>query len=258
MGAYQERYFPNNMKFFIDEDKLKHLIMNKKSYFEISYSESIGLIIAGFSLLFSIYCSDEYKEIAGVSGSSIKIFMGLISISVILYGIWLLYKKKTNKYTCSQFLDDISRLSEINDNTYSIISVHDNTTNRYLLYYDKDWDCKLFLNYKNRNRDLTQEMKNIKTLLSQNLQISSKNIKISYKFTENSEKISIGNNTNKMYEFHFYYAILKDIPTDSNFFKISGVEYFWMTLEEMQQDANMMKKNRDVISHIKNSLVPKL
>ena len=83
---------------------------------------------------------------------------------------------------------DINKLNEIAHN-HSIILIKDSFQkfpNRFLVYDDKRWGCKLFLNYKDNsnNEDF------IKKHLSGDLKIELEDIKLSYLGQRIHEKYS--------------------------------------------------------------------
>ncbi len=243
------------LKFIIDEKRLRFLLDDKKRNFSISYSESVGVIIAGLSLFFSLFCS-EYKTVGGVSGENIKTIIGLVSIIIIIYGGLIFYKTWNRKYTFGHLYNDIATLAESNNNAYSIIAVHNPEQNKYLLYADEQWGCKLFLNYKIREADEQKEVKNLKALLARDLQVPKKAVRLNFQFTQESEKLSIGNNVNKLYEFHFYYACIYGI-SEQNVLQVGGRTYSWVSIPEMEADPDLMRKNADVVALVKNAIVPR-
>ena len=63
-------------------------------------------------------------------------------------------------------------------------------------------------------------------------------------------KFSVSVRIRKVYEHNLYIAKIKSWPETlkQRQFVLDGVEYKWMTLREMKNDSNIMKKNRDVVA----------
>ena len=72
-----------------------------------------------------------------------------------------------DKYNHEILMNDIRELNLIQHN-HSLIAIRDTfeKENRFLVYYDERWDCKLFLNYK--TVDQNNEGKNIWLVLNRN------------------------------------------------------------------------------------------
>lgn len=243
------------MKFIIDSEKLMDLLYNKKKSSYISSAYGKDTIISGIMIMLTIITS-EFNDYGFISGKVLEKIMCFISIIFVAYGIFISIKSKNNKEMRLQLFHDIEKLNEQNSNSYSIIAIHNSATNKYLLYYDEQWSCQLFVNFKVRTADKNLEIQNIKTLLSNDLHIEKQDIELSYQLTQNSEKESVGNNILIFYEFNYYYARINATFYKNDSFKIGNIKYEWLLISEMELDDNMMSKNSDVISTIKNCIVP--
>lgn len=63
-------------------------------------------------------------------------------------------KMRKNKYDHNVLLNDIQKLDKI-QHKHSLVAIQSldtSATKKYLVYYDEQWDCKLFLNYKTVDR----------------------------------------------------------------------------------------------------------
>lgn len=63
-------------------------------------------------------------------------------------------KMRKNKYDHNVLLNDIQKLDKI-QHKHSLVAIQSLDTSaekKYLVYYDEQWDCKLFLNYKTVDR----------------------------------------------------------------------------------------------------------
>ena len=75
---------------------------------------------------------------------------------------------------------------------HSIVLVKDQfkkNSNRYLVYDDPRWGCKLFLNYHSMP-NVNDDIKNIRTRLSQELKLDENNIQGAFLFEKIHEKYS--------------------------------------------------------------------
>lgn len=61
---------------------------------------------------------------------------------------------RKNKNDHNVLLNDIQKLDKI-QHKHSLVAIQSldtSTEKKYLVYYDEQWDCKLFLNYKTVDR----------------------------------------------------------------------------------------------------------
>ena len=93
-------------------------------------------------------------------------------------------------------------------NTHSIIIIK-NEKNEYLQYYDKKWNCYLFLNSKMKNKE---NMESIYNKIKEMLNIEKEDVEISFVGEKIHKKFSESDKIEKEYQ-HFFYKvnILKNI-----------------------------------------------
>ena len=113
---------------------------------------------------------------------------------------------------------------------------------KYLTYYDERWDCKLFPNLKTADKDNEAF---IISNLSNDLGIPKKEIKCKYISSRVQEKYSVSHGENRVYNHRLYELKIHHFPeqTRQTDFVLNGRHYYWMTLEEMEHDENIEKKN---------------
>ena len=128
---------------------------------------------------------------------------------------------------------------------YAIIIVK-NTRGEYLQYYENSWNGYLFLNCKcENNKDIAK----ISDTVLEKLGI--KPLKIDYLFTKIHSKYSVKHEKMREYEHYFY---LVDIGTefiDKKEFIINNTKFKWLSMEELENDSEIMQINGDIISLVK-------
>ena len=108
-------------------------------------------------------------------------------------------------------------------NTHSIIIIK-NEKNEYLQYYDKKWNCYLFLNSKMKNKE---DIESIYNEIKEMLNIEKEDVEISFVGEKIHKKFSESDKIEKEYQ-HFFYKvnILKNIEEfnkkEFQCFNISG------------------------------------
>ena len=156
-----------------------------------------------------------------------------------------------NKYDHEVLLQDIEHLNMIQHN-HSLIAIKNQVgeEKRYLVYYDERWDCKLFLNYKTQNGNNEAALKE---QVSVDLNLNSGDITCNYVTSRVQEKYSVSHQETRVYNHRLYEMYFNNIPDEfrKDNFEISGRHYYWMTIDEMEKDDNIKKKNLDVVDFVK-------
>jgi len=153
------------------------------------------------------------------------------------------------------FMNDIRELNLIQHN-HSLIAIRDTfeKENRFLVYYDERWDCKLFLNYKTvdqNNEDVIIDR------ISADLDVDKRKVSCNYVTSRVQEKYSVSHQENRIYNHRLYEVTLskysEKMKKDS--FVVNGKRYYWMSVTEMEKDENIMGKNREVVDFVKEKIV---
>ena len=134
---------------------------------------------------------------------------------------------------------------------YSLIIIK--YKNKYLLYDDQRWKCKLFLNYKTVNKDNEQHLINF---ISKDLETATSLISCKYITSKIQRKYSISHNEYRTYNHSLYSVTLSSLPTimiNKNFI-IKNKHYYWMTMNDMLNDKNIKEKNFEVVEFVKNKI----
>ena len=98
--------------------------------------------------------------------------------------------------------------------------------NRFLLYYDARWDCRLFLNYATVTSDFELDQKNIAKHLQMELKVSQDNLEGAFAFEKVHEKYSVSAKENRCYRHRFYQFLIKEFN------------------EEIEQDSFAIQEHR--------------
>ena len=146
-----------------------------------------------------------------------------------------------DKYNHEMLMNDIRELNLIQHN-HSLIAIRDTfeKENRFLVYYDERWDCKLFLNYKTvdqNNEDVIIDR------ISADLDVDKRKVSCNYVTSRVQEKYSVSHQENRIYNHRLYEVTLskysEKMKKDS--FVVNGKRYYWMSVTEMEKDENEVR-----------------
>lgn len=151
-----------------------------------------------------------------------------------------------------RILKEIEDLDMIQHNHSLVIikeSFNDNME-RFLLYYDEKWDCKLFLNYKTQERG--DEAAIIANVVKE-LKLNQKEVKCRYITSKLQEKYSVSHRENRIYNHRLYELQVNRFSEQEmeKDFVVNGKHYYWMSIEEMEKDDNIRNKNLEVVDFVK-------
>ena len=122
----------------------------------------------------------------------------------------------------------------------------------FLVYYDERWDCKLFLNYKTQDRNNEAF---IIDKVSADLQVDKNKMNIRYVTSRVQEKYSVSHNEDRVYQHRLYEVSFDRIPeaAGNDDFIINDRHYYWMSISDMEKDANIIQKNLEVVDFVKEN-----
>ena len=241
------------MKLFLDETDLKLLLEEKREL--IGNRIPVDSLFAAIAFIFSAV-SDSQNDFFGIPGLSIK--TGLIII-----GLWYLLKIVRDfalsifkRYNHMKLFKDIKNLNRIH-HEHSLICIRDtfsSPSTRFLLYDDERWDCKLFLNTKtiDYNNDTA-----IIDQISSWLNLDKNDIHCRYITSRVQEKYSVSHHENRIYNHRLYEVQIFSFPEEirSEDFTIHDRHYYWMSIDEMEKDENILKKNLEVVDFVKEQFM---
>lgn len=132
------------------------------------------------------------------------------------------------------------------ERTYYLVVVKDTFSGRYLVYYDKRWDCKLFPNYKDSESTLREQV-------AVDLGLNSAALTLAYLASRVQEKYSVSHGEMRIYNHRLYEIHCCDFPEKfkKDNFVINGKHYYWMSMSEMEKDKNIQEKNLEVVDFVK-------
>ena len=98
-----------------------------------------------------------------------------------------IYQMRKNEYTHETLYKGIKKLDEIQHNHSLVIikNTFEKNADKYLVYFDERWECKLFLNYKTQTYNDEQ---NIINNVSSDLRINPELIHCNYIASKIQEK----------------------------------------------------------------------
>ena len=133
---------------------------------------------------------------------------------------------------------------------FSLIAVKDTFceySNRFLVYWDARWECWLLLNFRTPDNN---EVEVLARRTAETLHVPVAKTKLQWQDVQVYTKFSVSDRIRKVYEHNLYIANITSWTETlkQRQFVLDGVEYKWMTLREMKNDSNIMKKNRDVVA----------
>lgn len=123
--------------------------------------------------------------------------------------------------------------------------------NKFLLYEDTRWDCKLFINYKENINNESYIVNHI----SNELKIPVQDITIKYLAQEVGEKFSESHKEQRVYLHRLYQVEINNIPDrmKKDSFSIEGVNYHWESIHDMEQDGRITEVNSDIVNLVKRN-----
>ncbi len=242
------------MRFLIDQLKLKLLLEEKREYIGYSKYQGLDVLITGIVFAVSLLCS-EFKTIWIFDRLVIQTIAWIIAIVLIVYGAYRMYIARKHRYNHHSLYRDIENLNQVL-HAFSIVALKDtyNTyANRFLLYYDETWKCWFFFNFKTSDNE---NERSIKQRLSNKLKVGIDNISLRYITDRLQPKFSERDQVDKIYQHSLYECVLskfsEELMKDS--FELDGVNFKWFTIEEMESNSDVMKKNKDVVSFVKEKI----
>lgn len=159
-----------------------------------------------------------------------------------------------NEYTHETLYKDIKKLDEIQHNHSLVVikNTFEENADKYLVYFDDRWTCKLFLNYKTQAYNDEQ---NIINHVSNDLKINPEQIRCNYLASKIQEKYSESHKEYRIYNHRLYEVMISEFDEDmkQDDFKKDERHYYWMTMDQMQNDSEIQKKNLDVIDFVKET-----
>lgn len=240
---------------FIDEKDLKLLLEKKRE--QIGNKPGWELFLTGLLFFLPIIGTDFKKDIWIIDGIVYKTVCIIIGIILTIIGLIRMIKNLVKKkYNHNILFNDIVKL-EKPVKKYSLVAIKNTFAkfaNKFLLYYDEQWDCKFFINFSTL---ATGNDKNIIEKLSNMLNIDKSLIETEYITKQVQVKYSTESETMNTYEHIVYKAVISEFTSTlkKKEFEIDGKKFYWMTIQEMEKDLRISEVNSDVVALIKSSRI---
>lgn len=234
----------DRMKLLIDSKDLEALLEKRKNLFR--NEEMIGGLVSSAGLFISAV-TGTFPDMIFPPGI-FKLILEIISAAAVAYYISKLFIR----YTRNDLMREIEGLNMI-ERASSIVAVKNTKSpGKFLLYNDKGWGVKFFLNYANYKNNTEDD---IKRRLSEQIGVSASDISLEFKGHGNEEKASTEhNNEMRRYSYDVYYASIKDFNHENEeSFELGGKSYYWMTTDEMLEDENIKKHNDYLVRLVRDN-----
>lgn len=233
----------------LDKNDIKLIFEENRDYIGRKSLFGLDSLIASIGFLLTIFLSD-FKRLTWL-----KYLLGILAIVYLIWGVYnivIYYKgKRFDRFILLEQLEDINLM---NKHQHSIILIKDDfnkNSNRFLVYQDSRWDCKLFVNFHTLGND-EENIPSIEKHIE--AELKSKPRTCEYLFDKTHSKYSVSAKREKYYHHKFYRLALtanKQIKQDS--FTIDGKTFFWMSIAQMENDKNIMEKNSDIVGFVKEA-----
>lgn len=123
----------------------------------------------------------------------------------------------------------------------------------YLVYYDTRWNCWLFMNYKAKRRDYEAEPE-LREAVAKRFHVQEEYLYVHYLTAQRLEKYSVPHQEMRQYRHNYYELHVMSDPGPEHLleknFVIDGVQYAWMTEDELRNDESTRAKNSEVLEYV--------
>ena len=241
------------MRLLINKKDLALLLEQKRDY--IGNRVAVDTVIAGISFLLSAFTA-SYNDIFFASSITLKYLFCFISVLYMLKIARDLIEMHSDSYNHTKLMKDIEDLDMI-QHKHSLIVIKRNENqkaSKFLLYYDEKWDCKLFLNCKTADRNNEQ---NIISRIAEDFNIDARTINCHYVVSRVQEKYSVSHNEDRVYQHRLYEVSFEKMPelVLKEDFVLNNRHYYWMSIEDMEKDENIIQKNLEVVDFVKENIL---
>lgn len=223
---------------YVDDYKLRRFLRGKDKEIGHSKMDAAFAFISAVGFVISAWESSiPFKEV-----------MALIGIAFTIWSIVGIMKAFYHPYNGETMYKEIKSMDQIK-HKFSLIAIKDTFREhptRFLVYWDKNWECFLLLNFRTPEENAEKELAR---QVSNHLQLPEGDVRLTKKDFRVTEKFSVRDKVDKKYEHTLYLASIETFPDilRSERFTLNGVNFRWMTLMEMKEDPNIMEKNEDVV-----------
>ncbi len=230
----------------IESRDLKLLLESRKGHIGGSLRAELLNTAGAVGLLASAYQLDD---------GALRLALLAYGSGLLLLNLWGVHKTLRDKYTHEELLKEVQSL-DLTPRKYSLVAIKDTFRkypNRFLLYYDKGWECPFLLNYKTRSSGNEEA---ILEALSHELKVSVSEISMKRLSRQTYQKFSSEDGVEKNYEHSLYLVEIANFPEalKADSFSIDGKDFIWMSVEDMKRDPRIQEKNLDVVSLLRENI----
>lgn len=240
------------MKLLLDIERIKLIFSEYREFIGPQKLDGLDSIIAGIGFFITIALSDFH------SVKWLQITPIVIAILYLMWGTYHLYRSwKYSDFNRHKLLELLEEINEMEKHPHSIILIKDDfnkNSNRFLVYDDPRWHCRLFPNYHTISASEEENISNIQHHIRMELKTTTENG--CFLFQKLHSKYSVSSQKEKVYLHRFYRFQIKgnpEITQDS--FCIDGKTYHWMSIAEMEADENIMQSNSDIVGFVKQQAI---
>lgn len=243
-------------RIYLETDRLKLILSEHKDEIGKRVIDGIEKIIAAIAFWIPMVISDFSKW--KTTGLIVQVILVILGIAYTCYAVYYTICAVKNPFNKDRLYEEIEEENLMKEHPHSIVLIKDtfhSNDNRFLVYYDARWDCRLFLNYATITSDLELDQQNIAKHLQMELKVSQDNLEGAFAFEKVHEKYSVSAKENRCYRHRFYQFLIKqfDEKIEQDSFEIDGKKFYWMSIAEMEQDKRIMEVNSDIVSMVKKA-----
>jgi hypothetical protein len=234
--------------------KLMLLTLLKKLESRKDWVAPLGILI---SLLLSLAAS-EFKNFAGLSGEN---WQGIVITLSAFSFIWLAYSlyQAYNSITIDDFIDQLNDSSSEIEDCRVLFFIKNKDVNgiwHLLVMHCPVYKCDM-LPYT-RKGDGVPDSVDLKFILSQKLKTPENNVLLEHmnglSIRTIKQNLYLGGRDHFLFEFNLVKFVREEeVSLLHKSFELDGIEYNWRTIDELISDDESMKKNGDVVLHIRDN-----
>lgn len=241
----------------IDKKDLKIFLESKKKLIETKKFSGVGDIISGFSLILTLVLAD-FSAITFMPSNVFIVIVWIISLLVLAVGVGKFISSITKQYTIENLFNGICALDKSKPYEFCVVIIRDSSQSGKLLqFYNKRWKCYFFPNYQMSidSNNLAPAKASICNRICNDTSIRMMPEQVNYIGNDTSTKYSYGDKAEKTYLFHYflYKGKVPEEKAGKNYY-FNGKKYHWMSIESMSTNANMLRKNKDVIEYVRKHI----
>ena len=161
------------MKLLLDIERIKLIFSEYREFIGPQKLDGLDSIIAGIGFFITIALSDFH------SVKWLQITPIVIAILYLMWGTYHLYRSwKYSDFNRHKLLELLEEINEMEKHPLSIILIKDDfnkNSNRFLVYDDPRWHCRLFPNYHTISASEEENISNIQHHIRMELKTTTEN-----------------------------------------------------------------------------------